>query len=100
MEQVGIDGLKTGMLFSKEVVEKVVDLINKSTVENLVVDPVKIGKLDSKLLEDDAIDILKEKLLPLAKVITPHMPETSFVLNGREIRTGDDLKQAGSDVNR
>src|SRR5690625_7060355 len=58
MEQVGIDGLKTGMLFSKEVIEKVVDLINMSTVENLVVDSVMIDNLDSKLLEVDAIYIL------------------------------------------
>lgn len=98
MEQVGVDALKTGMLFSKEVIEKVVELINKSTIKNLVVDPVMIGKLDSKLLEDDAIEILKTELLPLAKVITPNMPETSFLLNGRQLTTVDDLKQAAIDL--
>ncbi|AIF42336.1 bifunctional hydroxymethylpyrimidine kinase/phosphomethylpyrimidine kinase [Virgibacillus sp. SK37] len=98
MYQVGADGLKTGMLFSKSVIEKTVELINKSRIENVIVDPVMVGKLDSKLLEDDAIDALKEKLIPMATIITPNIPEASILLNDREIATVEDLKQAAIDL--
>src|SRR5699024_198626 len=64
MQQVGTDALKTGMLFSKEVIDKAAEMITGSGIESIVVDPVMVGKLDSKLLKDDAIEALKEKLLP------------------------------------
>src|SRR5699024_10210864 len=77
-KQVAFDTIKTGMLFSKEVIEAVARLIESVDVENIVVDPVMVGKLDSKLLKDDAIVALKEKLIPLATVITPNMTEASI----------------------
>src|SRR5699024_5031166 len=100
LRQVGVDGLKIGMLFSKEVIEKVVHLLKDTTIQNIVVDPVMVGKLDSKLLENDAIEVLKEQLLPLATIITPNMPEASFLLDGRSIRTVDDLIQAAIDLHK
>lgn len=96
--QVGFDALKTGMLFSEEVINTTVKLIKSTDVPYVVVDPVMVGKLDSKLLEDDAIQVLKEKLIPLATVITPNMVEASILLNDRPIKTVDDLKQAAIDL--
>lgn len=98
LEQVGVDALKTGMLFSKEVIDKTAQIIGSSNVKDVVIDPVMVGKLDSKLLEDDAIDALKKQLLPLATIITPNMPEASFLLDGRALITVDDLKQAAKDL--
>lgn len=98
IKQVGVDALKTGMLFSKVVIEKVVEIIGGSNVENAVIDPVMVGKLDSKLLEDDAIDAMKKLLLPLATIITPNMPEAAFLLDGRALQNVDDLKQAAKDL--
>lgn len=98
MKQVGTDGLKTGMLFSKEVIETAAGLIGNSSIENIVVDPVMVGKLDSKLLEDDAIEALKTKLIPNATIITPNMPEASFLLDGRRIDTIDGLKKAAVEL--
>ncbi|MBU5467553.1 bifunctional hydroxymethylpyrimidine kinase/phosphomethylpyrimidine kinase [Virgibacillus sp. MSJ-26] len=98
MKQVGIDSLKTGMLFSKTVIEKVAELLESETIKHIVVDPVMVGKLDSKLLEDEAIEALKEKLIPLAEIITPNMPEASFLLDGREIKSVEDLYQAAEDL--
>ncbi|WP_068676195.1 bifunctional hydroxymethylpyrimidine kinase/phosphomethylpyrimidine kinase [Oceanobacillus sp. Castelsardo] len=98
MEQVGVDSLKTGMLFSKEVIETVADLIKEYDIEKVVVDPVMVGKLDSKLLKDEAIESLKDKLIPLAKIITPNMPEASVLLNDRPIESVEDLKQAAVDL--
>ncbi|XKF67517.1 bifunctional hydroxymethylpyrimidine kinase/phosphomethylpyrimidine kinase [Virgibacillus necropolis] len=96
--QVGVDALKTGMLFSKEVIEKTAEIIRDSNVEHVVIDPVMVGKLDSKLLEDDAIDALKMQLLPMATIITPNMPEASFLLDGRTLTCVEDLKQAAKDL--
>ncbi len=100
MKQVGTDALKTGMLFSKEVIEKTAELIDQSSIENIVVDPVMVGKLDSKLLKDDAIEALKEKLLPQATLITPNMPEASFLLDGRSLNKVEDLKRAAKDLHQ
>src|SRR5690625_2370860 len=96
--QVEFDALKTGMLFSKELIETTAKLISSIDIEHVVVDPVMVGKLDSKLLKDDAIEALKEKLIPLASVITPNMTEASILLNNRRLESVDDLKQAAIDL--
>lgn len=96
--QVNFDALKTGMLFSTEVIETTAQLISSIDIEHIVVDPVMVGKLDSKLLKDDAIEALKEKLIPLASVITPNMTEASILLDDRPLKTVDDLKQAAIDL--
>lgn len=98
MKQVGVDGLKTGMLFSKTIIDKVAELLSDSPIKHFVVDPVMVGKLDSKLLEDEAIESLKSNLIPLAEVITPNMPEASILLGGRKLQTVDDLYQAAKDL--
>lgn len=98
MKQVGADGIKTGMLFSEEVIRTVATLITNSDIKHVVVDPVMIGKMNSKLLKDDAIAALKEKLIPLATIITPNMPEASVLLNDRPIVSVEDLKQAAIDL--
>lgn len=92
------DGMKTGMLFSKEIIEKVTDLISQYNIERVVVDPVMVGKHQSKLLKDDAITALKNKLIPVAKMITPNMTEASILLNNRKLETLEDLKQAAVDL--
>ncbi len=88
------DGMKTGMLFSKEIIEKVTELISYYNIDRVVVDPVMVGKHRSKLLKDDAIIALKEKLIPVAKMITPNMTEASILLDDRKLETVADLKQA------
>jgi|SRR5690625_1268473 len=98
MKQVGTDVIKVGMLFTKEVIERTAELIEQSEVKRVVVDPVMVGKLDSKLLKDDAIDMLLKKLLPLATVITPNMTEASILLGGRKLEGVEDLKQAAVDL--
>jgi len=98
MKQVGVDSLKTGMLFSENVIKKVADLLNEEAINHIVVDPVMVGKLDSKLLEDEAIEALKKELIPLAEIITPNMPEASFLLDDREIKKVDDLYKAAEDL--
>ena len=98
MKQVGVEALKTGMLFSKEVIETVATMVKNSAIDHVVVDPVMVGKLDSKLLKDDAIDALKNHLIPLATVITPNIPEASILLGDRPLNSVADLKQAAVDL--
>ncbi|MUV38447.1 Hydroxymethylpyrimidine kinase [Lentibacillus sp. JNUCC-1] len=100
LDQVGVDAMKTGMLFSKDVIEKTADMVAGSDIQDIVVDPVMVGKLDSKLLADDAIDALVDKLFPMATIITPNMPEASILLNDRPLKTVDDLKQAAVDLHK
>lgn len=97
-EQAGVDAIKVGMLFSEEVIACATRLLLESEVKHLVVDPVMVGKLRSVLLRDDAISILRKKLLPHATVITPNMPEASLLLNGRSIETPGDVRQAAIDL--
>lgn len=98
MRQVGVDTMKVGMLFSEEVITRTYELVKEAGIRTIVVDPVMVGKLDSKLLRDDAIEALKKKWLPIAKIITPNMPEASILLNERPINTVADLKQAAIDL--
>jgi hydroxymethylpyrimidine/phosphomethylpyrimidine kinase len=66
-------------------------------VTNLVVDPVMIAKGGDKLLLDDAVDALKTRLLPLALVVTPNIPEAE-VLTGRTLSTWDDIMEAARQI--
>ena len=94
LEDLGADCLKTGMLYSSEVIETVCDVINgKAAGVPLVVDPVMVAKGGSALLESDAVDVLRRRLLPMASVITPNIPEAQILLD-MEITTVDAMKQA------
>jgi hydroxymethylpyrimidine/phosphomethylpyrimidine kinase len=73
-EDVGTDGAKTGMLFSRQIIETVADFLAEHPVP-LVVDPVMVAASGAKLLEDDAVALLVERLLPLATVVTPNLHE-------------------------
>ena len=98
LKQMGVTGLKTGMLFSKDIIDTIAGLIREADIQNIVVDPVMIGKMNSKLLKDDAIEALKEQLIPQATIITPNIPEASVLLNERPITNVEELKQAAVDL--
>jgi hydroxymethylpyrimidine/phosphomethylpyrimidine kinase len=73
-DDIGVDAAKTGMLFSRALIETVADFLSEHRVP-LVVDPVMIASSGAKLLRDDAVEVLIERLFPLATVITPNLPE-------------------------
>jgi hydroxymethylpyrimidine/phosphomethylpyrimidine kinase len=76
-EDIGVDAVKTGMLFSAAIVETVAGAIRRHKLPNLVVDPVMISKSGARLLRDDAVEALKTDLLPLATIVTPNLPEAA-----------------------
>lgn len=84
---------KTGMLFDKEHVAYVVENLKRFDFGQLVVDPVMIAKGGHALLNNDAIEVIKNELLPLASVVTPNVPEAEVLL-GYSITTKDDMIKA------
>jgi len=97
MSDIGAAAAKTGMLSSAEIIEVVVKAIAHFNIRNLVVDPVMVAKGGARLLRDDAVDALRRRLLPLAAVVTPNLPEAEVLL-GRPIRTLDERRQAARDL--
>ncbi len=71
---IGVDAAKTGMLFSRTLIETVAEYLQSRPVP-LVVDPVMVASSGAKLLEDDAVDALVRALFPLATVVTPNIFE-------------------------
>jgi len=73
-DDIGVDAAKTGMLFSRALIETVADYLGDRRVP-LVVDPVMVASSGAKLLEDDAVAALVGRLFPLATVVTPNLME-------------------------
>jgi hydroxymethylpyrimidine/phosphomethylpyrimidine kinase len=84
-DDIGVDAAKTGMLFSRTLIETVADYLEGHRVP-LVVDPVLVASSGAKLLEDDAVEVLVGRLFPLATVVTPNLLE-ALVLT--KMRGGD-----------
>jgi len=97
MDDIGVDAVKIGMLHSPEVIEMVAQKLKYWKCPNIVVDPVMISKSGDKLLREDAVQALKENLIPLADLITPNLPEASVLL-GRSVETFEDMAQAARDL--
>jgi hydroxymethylpyrimidine/phosphomethylpyrimidine kinase len=92
-----IDAAKTGMLSSAEIIEAVAAAVEHHRIELLVVDPVMVAKGGARLLRDDAVGALRSRLLPLATIITPNIPEAEVLL-GRSITTLDQRREAARDL--
>ena len=75
LTDIGTDVVKTGMLYSSDVIRSVAAKISQYDIALLVVDPVMKAKGGAKLINDEAIDTLRNVLLPMATVVTPNAPE-------------------------
>lgn len=93
ISDIGVDALKTGMLSQPEVIELVADLVTKHKLSKLVVDPVMIAKGGAALLAEHAQDAMRKRLLPLAALVTPNIPEAEVII-GMEISSLDTMKEA------
>ena len=94
---IGVDAAKTGMLFSAEIVETVAGFLDTHRVP-LVVDPVLIASSGARLLRDDAVETLVERLFPLATVVTPNLPEAEALAGtgGTRRELGERLHELGA----
>lgn len=91
---IGADAVKTGMLATAGTVLAVADAVRRLGLRNLVVDPVMIAKGGDRLLETSAVDAVRSDLVPLARVVTPNIPEAE-VLSGITIGSLDEMREAG-----
>ena len=91
------DAVKIGMVSSAGLITAIADRLQKYHAENIVVDPVMVATSGAKLISDDAVTTLKEKLLPIADILTPNIPETE-VLSGMEVKTEEDMVSAARKI--
>jgi len=87
------DALKTGMLYSSEIIKIVTEKVKTYNLDNLVIDPVRASTSGASLMEEGVLETMTKQLFPIAKVITPNMNEAS-ALTGLEINNEDDMKKA------
>lgn len=91
LSDIGADAVKIGMLHSSEVVILVAEMIEKYGITNVVLDPVMVSTSGHRLIEEDAVEVIKSRLLPLARVITPNVPEAE-ILAGCKIAGEDEFE--------
>jgi hydroxymethylpyrimidine/phosphomethylpyrimidine kinase len=89
------DAIKIGMLHSAEVIKSVICSLNLIRVKKIILDPVMIAKAGTKLIDDKAIKLLKNKLIKKVSLITPNIPEAEILTNTR-IKTKEDMIFAAS----
>ena len=91
------DAVKIGMVSSSGLITAIADKLEEYQAENIVVDPVMVATSGAKLISDDAVATLKARLLPIADVLTPNIPETE-VLSGMEVKTEEDMVKAAEEI--
>lgn len=96
-EDIGADAVKIGMLSSIECMEAVADKMKQYNPPNIVIDPVMYAKNGSPLMDMEAIDILIDKIIPLADVLTPNIPEAEKIV-GMKIASVKDMEMAAGQI--
>ena len=91
------EAIKIGMLFEKDIILSVANKLRGYDGKNIVVDPVMISTSGHHLFQNKASETLMKELMPLAKVITPNLPEAE-ALWGRPIKTEEDMAAAGKEI--
>ena len=91
------DAVKIGMVSSGKLIETIAAKLTQYRAENIVVDPVMVATSGARLISEEAILVLKEKLLPLAALVTPNIPEAE-VLCGNRITSALDMEAAAKQI--
>ncbi|AXI00453.1 bifunctional hydroxymethylpyrimidine kinase/phosphomethylpyrimidine kinase [Sporosarcina sp. PTS2304] len=93
LDDFDVKACKTGMLFSAEIITAIASVLKEYPPIPLIIDPVMIAKGGQSLLQQQAIQAMKEHLIPLATIVTPNIPEAE-VLTGMKIVTDEEIQQA------
>lgn len=91
------DAVKTGMVSNSKLINVIAERLKFYKAKNIVVDPVMVATSGARLISEEAINTLRFKLLPIATVITPNIPEGE-VLSGMKIETEDDMIKAAKKI--
>ena len=94
---IGVDAAKTGMMSNAAIIESAAAAIEEFALPNLVVDPVFMSKHGHPLLHPEAVGALKDRILPLAALVTPNLPEAAG-LTGFEVRSTDGMARAADAI--
>lgn len=97
LEDIVPQSIKIGMVHTSKLVETIVNTLNKYPKIPIVFDPVMVATSGHRLIEDETINTIVEKLFPLADIITPNMDEAS-ILAGIEVKTLEDMRVAGKKI--
>lgn len=97
LEDIGADAVKIGMLHSPEVIRTVADALAPHPEIPVVLDPVMVATSGDRLLQEEAIAVLKETMIPMASVITPNIPEAEILLD-RPLKKQEDLPDAAREM--
>ena len=98
-EDIRPDAVKIGMVSSSELIETISERLQFYKAQNIVVDPVMVATSGARLIAQEAIDTLKKKLLPLACVVTPNIPEAE-ILSGMTIKNQENMEAAAKAISR
>lgn len=91
IDDIGVDAIKIGMLHSAELIRAVRTILDEyPLITNIVLDPVMVATSGDPLLEPDAVETLREVLMPRVRIITPNIPEAELLL-GKRINSQDEL---------
>lgn len=88
-EDIRPDAVKIGMVSSGPLIEAIAERLVYYNMENIVIDPVMVATSGSKLFDEDALEVLKEKLLPCATVVTPNIPEAEILAETKIVNEDD-----------
>ena len=97
-DDLEIDAVKIGMLGTPEITFAVASALRAVKAKNIVLDPVMVAKSGDKLLSDDAVDALKQRLIPMADIITPNIPEAMVLLDTNTKPTLDNMGEYCTDL--
>jgi len=100
LEDIGADAVKIGMLHDSELIRGVLSTLQEyPRVRQIVLDPVMVATSGDALLQPEAVETLRDELLPYARVITPNLPEASMLL-GATVDHQDQLQDAARELSR
>lgn len=99
VEDIGVQAAKTGMLLNRSIIGAIADYLERNPLPALVVDPVMVSRTGDQLIDDDAIATLRQRLIPLATILTPNRSEAQ-ILAGMEIVTLADMHTAARKIHR
>ncbi|MGC8849605.1 MAG: bifunctional hydroxymethylpyrimidine kinase/phosphomethylpyrimidine kinase, partial [Candidatus Bathyarchaeia archaeon] len=97
LDDIGVDAVKTGMLHTSEIIEAVSEELTE-VKSPIVVDPVMVAKSGAPLLEERAVETLKDALIPLSTVVTPNIPEAERISGIDRIRSIEDAERAAEAI--
>ncbi len=97
---VRIDAVKIGMVATAEIAAAIANRLRRHGARNVVLDPVMVAKSGDALLREDAVDEIRSQLAPIARVITPNLPEAARLTNSRLPMTIADMRRAVGELHR